>query len=628
MIGPMSEYHGQLELTWTNKDERLIAEGEYSSYSWVPPSDYRAAEVRLLNNIATVGDCRSDSSRASDNLLIQGDALHALTSLVRLPEFAKIYSGKVKLVYIDPPFNTGQVFEHYDDNLEHSVWLTVLRDRLILIRDLLAPDGSVWVHLDDKEVHRARSVMDEVFGPDAFVSTVVWENFYGRSNAAAISPAHNYIHIYAPLGKEKWRHIRNLLPREGAARTNYTNPDNDVRGDWRAGPIFASEERHEGLMYTVTTPTGKRVRPPAGSHWRMTKPEYDRMVEEGRITFGLDGKAAPAIKLFLKEVQDGLVPRSWWPHTEVGHSQEAKREIQALFPDVPPFDTPKPERLMQRIIEVASAPGEIVLDCFLGSGTTAAVAHKMGRRWIGIEWSAPTVATFAIPRLTEVVNGEDAGGISTTTSRTPLGDLPDSVTPDEANLAAKVLSELGDYGTFDSLPDISPAIVKSLVKKVRANAKQKVQTSRDWVGGGGFRVLNVADSMFDEDGGSIFLADWATNGALGEATAAQLGYEYRPAPPFSGTRGKTRLAVVDGLVNDAVVRLLMNALGDDERMVVCGTAVDPSARSILRELRPGSTLRKIPSSIIDEYRMPSSQLSEALEWMAAEAEMASAEESA
>jgi adenine-specific DNA-methyltransferase len=533
-------YEGRLELTWTNKDKRLLAY-EDGSYVWVAPSDYRVAEVRLLDEAGTVGDTNGPRKRASDNLLVRGDALNALTSLIELPEFAREYVGKVRLVYIDPPFNTQQSFLHYDDALEHSVWLTMMRDRLVQTKKLLADDGSVWVHLDDAEMAYCRVMMDEVFGRDAFVGVVVWENFYGRSNAAALSPSQNYILVYAPLGKERWRHVRNLLPRDERSASKYANPDRDPRGMWRNGPIFAPEERHEGLMYVVTTPGGRKVRPPAGSHWRMTEPEFWRLVTDGRITFGADGNGAPAVKLFLAEVQDGLVPRTWWPHTEVGHSQEAKREIQALFPDITPFATPKPERLIERIVQIATNPDDVVLDSFLGSGTTAAVAHKMGRRWVGIENSGETLDAFAIPRLTRVVAGEDFGGIT------------------------------GVVG---------------------------------WEGGGGFRVVDVSASMFASDGGNVVIAEWATNGKLAEATAAQLGFEFDVDPPFVGRKGRSRLAVVDGLVNADVARLLVDAMPAGELLTLCGTAVDPGAATALRELRRGSVVRKIPASILAEYRRP------------------------
>jgi adenine-specific DNA-methyltransferase len=236
---------------------------------------------------------------------------------------------------------------------------------------------------------------------------------------------------------------------------------------------------------------------------------------------------------------EGLVPWTWWPHEEVGHNDESKKELLALFPGVEPFDTPKPERLMQRIIHIATDPGDLVLDPFIGSGTTAAVAQKLGRRWIGIERSADTLDTFAVPRLERVISGADPGGIT---------------------------DEIG------------------------------------WAGGGGFRVLDVAPSMFAEDGGMIYLADWATNGRLAEACAAQLHFKVEADPPFAGRRGRTRLAVVDGLVNQDAARLLLDALPAEERLVVCGTAVDPAVRGLLRDVRPGSSARKIPQAILDDYR--------------------------
>ncbi len=530
-------YDGRLELTWTNKHLRLLAADD-GKYEWVPASDYRVAEVRLLHNAGDVGEVKTDKLRAQDNLLIRGDALNALNSLIEMPEFAREYVGKVKLVYLDPPFNTQQSFLHYDDALEHSVWLTMMRDRLLHTKTLLSPDGSVWVHCDDSEQAYLRVMMDEVFGRDRFVASVVWENFYGRSNAAALSPSHNYLLVYSPRGLD-WKKVRNLLPRDEKSANKYSNSDNDSRGPWRLGPIFASEERKERLMYTITTPSGRQVKPPAGSHWRMVENDFWTLVQDGRISFGPTGDNVPAVKLYLNEVQQGLVPKTWWPHTEVGHSQEAKREIQALFPNSTPFATPKPERLMHRIIHIATNPGDIVLDYFLGSGTTAAVAHKMGRRWIGIERSIATADTYAIPRLTKVVGGSDTGGVT--------------------ELVA-------------------------------------------WKGGGGLRILDVAPSMFAEDSGVVVLADWAINGQLAEATAAQLGYDYHSEPPFCGRKGRTRLAVVDGLVNEDVIQLLLRALGEEERLVVCGTAIDTSAREQLRTLRPGSSLRKIPQTILQEYR--------------------------
>ena len=531
-------YQGRLELTWTNKGQRLLA-GEDGSYEWVPPGDYRVAEVRLLHDVDTVGEVRSDGQRAKDNLLIQGDALNALTSLIELPELARKYVGKVKLVYIDPPFNTQQAFEHYDDALEHSVWLTMLRDRLIQVRALLSPEGSVWVHCDDSEQHRLRVVMDEVFGPASFVATVVWEKRYSRSNDAGVSVSHDYLHVYAPDSR-RWAQSRNRLPRSPSQAKQYRNPDNDPLGPWRTIPWDAPEIR-ENLGYPITTPSGAVRYPPPGRHWSGTEDRWLEIVSRGRAHFGRDGSGSPAVKRYLFEAP-GIVPNTWWAHEEVGHNDEAKKEIMDLFPDVPAFATPKPERLLARIIEIATNPRDIVLDCFVGSGTSAAVAHKLGRRWVAIERSVETVDTFALPRLAKVIAAEDAGGITEVAS---------------------------------------------------------------WEGGGGFRVMEVAPPMFVEHRGAVVLADWATNGALAEATAAQLGYDYQPEPPFAGRRANKRLAVVDGRVGAAAVEFIAGLLGDRERVAICGTSIDPDTRELLKELSPGSTLRKIPSSILRDYQIRS-----------------------
>jgi len=539
----MTTYDGRLELTWTNKHLRLLAH-EDGSYEWVSPPDYRVAEVRLLHDVASVGSV--GKKRSADNLLIRGDALNALTSLSRLPEFASHCLGKVKLAYIDPPFNTKQSFLHYDDALEHSVWLTMIRDRLLQIRDLMAPDGSVWVHLDDSEMAHARVLMDEIFGADKFVATVIWENRYSRSNDAGISVSHNYLLVYA-LNPTEWNKTRNRLVRSEAQAKQYKNPDKDQLGDWRAIPWDAPNIR-ENLEYPITTPAGTVRYPPAGRCWSRTKDQWDEIVESGRAYFGKNGDGAPSFKQYLSEAAP-IVPNTWWSHEECGHSDEAKKEILTLFPGTEAFATPKPERLIQRIIHIASNPGDVVLDCFVGSGTTAAVAHKMGRKWVAVERSAETVEKFALPRLTKVVEGDDPGGVTKVT---------------------------------------------------------------DWSGGGGFRVLDVAASMFEADEGLVFLADWTTNGALSEATAAQLGFAYEESPPFSGRKGRTRLAVVDGVVNQSVAEVLVSALPDEEKVVICGTGIDTDARPVLRELRPGSTLRKIPAALLDEYRS-ARQLSLAVE---------------
>lgn len=475
--------------------------------------------------------------------MIRGDALNALTSLAELPEFASEYVGKVKLAYLDPPFNTQQSFLQYDDALEHSVWLTMMRDRLVQIKELLAEDGSIWVHCDDSEQAHLRVLMDEVFGRQQWIATVIWQKRYSRDNRPAIGPVHDYIIVFAPSG-DGWKRYRNRIKR--AAAKEYRNPNKDPKGPWRPIPMDAQGHR-PNQMYEIVTPAGVTHKPPRGRCWSMIRSRFDELLAEGddhlpsrqgRVYFGKEGRGRPNIIRYLSE-DEGLVPWTWWPHEEVGHTDEAKKESMALTKAGEAFDTPKPERLLKRIVEIGSNPGEVVLDCFLGSGTTSSIAQKMGRRWIGIERSQATLDRFVIPRLTQVVEGTDSGGISET-----LG----------------------------------------------------------WQGGGGFRILDVAPSMFEADEGSVFIAEWASNGKLSEATAAQLGFEFESDPPFAGRKGRSRLAVIDGLVNSDVARMLVEALPDGELLTLCGTAVDGDVRPALRELRRGSTVRKIPASILSDYR--------------------------
>ena len=535
-------YKGRLELTWTNKAKRLLAPDD-GTYEWTDPTDFRVAEVRLLRDLAVTGRVRGTRARASDNLLIVGDALHALKSLSDTPEFARVYASKVSLVYIDPPFNTGEAFSQYDDNLEHSVWLTMMRDRLKQIEKLLSPHGSIWVHVNDDEGHYCKVLMDEVVGRDKFVAEIVWQKRTSRENRVAIGNAHDKILVYAPGGPKVWKKFRNLLPDEGG----YANPDSDPRGPWRSIPMTAQGKR-KNQMYVIETPDGRKVDPPKGRCWSMLESEYKKLLELSLIYFPKRGKdRRPRVKGFPSpDDSDGLVPMTWWTAEECDTTEGAKKEILNLFPDVEPFDTPKPERFLRRIIQIASKPGEIVLDCFAGSGTTAAVAHKLGRRWVTIERSESTVATYTKPRLATVVDGSDDGGISL---------------------------------------DV------------------------DWAGGGGFRTMQIANSMFDLVDGRIVLADWISGGDLSEAVAAQSGFSYEPDPPFAGRKGKTRLAVIDGLVNEGVCSVLLDLLADDEILLVYGTALDPVVRMLLSTQRPGSRVKKIPQSVLDDYR-----LGEKTEW--------------
>ena len=368
---------------------------------WLDDEQARRAVEKVPYRMLRPDDALSAGDPAAENMLIQGDNLDALKSL--MPYVA----GRVKCVFIDPPYNTGSAFEHYDDNIEHSTWLSLMYPRLELLRDLLAEDGSVWVSIDDNEAHYLKVIMDEVFGRKNFVATVLWQCRYSRSNDASISLSHNFLLVYAK-DTEKWKSVRNRLERDEKQTAQYANPDNDPRGPWRAIPWDAPNVR-PNLSYPITTPSGKVRLPPPGRHWSRTEDQWLQIVADGLGYFGKSGDGAPSFKQFLRDAS-AIVPNTWWSHEDAGHTDEAKKEIFKLFGSDSIFATPKPERLIQRVLQIATNPGDLVLDSFLGSGTTAAVAHKMGRRWIGIEMGAHA-ETHCAPRLKKVVEGEQ-GGIS------------------------------------------------------------------------------------------------------------------------------------------------------------------------------------------------------------------------
>lgn len=333
------------------------------------------------------------------NMLIQGDNLDALKAL--LP----YYKGAVKCIYIDPPYNTHSAFEHYDDNLEHSQWLAMIYPRLVLLRDLLAENGSIWVSIDDNEGHYLKVVMDEVFGRANFIDTVIWEKADSpRNSARQLSSDHDYIFGYSR--REDWAPRR--LPRTDAANSIYSNPDNDPRGPWLPGDPYANKPYSRG-MYSIEGPTGRTFQPPAGRFWRVSEDRLRELDTDGRVWWGPQGSARPSIKRYLSEVGE-LVPRTLWRKEDVGSNRQSKNEMRSLFPEEASFDTPKPERLIQRILHISTKPGDLVLDSFLGSGTTAAVAHKMRLRWIGIEMGDHAVE-LCKPRLDKVIAGEQ-GGVS------------------------------------------------------------------------------------------------------------------------------------------------------------------------------------------------------------------------
>ena len=375
-------------LRWLTRDDDMRTAGK------VP--------YRLLEEVPELGH----GARDAGNMLIQGDNLEALKAL--LP----YYAGQVKCIYIDPPYNTGSAFEHYDDNLEHTQWLAMMWPRLELLRELLAEDGSIWVNIDDREGHYLKVIMDEVFGRSSFLANVVWQKRYSRENRGVLGDAHEHVLVYVK-DEPSFRQRANRIPLDEKQSKVYRNPNNPKETDptkrWRGLPMTAQGYR-PNQMYEIVAPNGKVHTPSEGRCWSMIESEFKKKLAEGRIYWGKNGDAAPSVIRYLSEVE-GVVPWTWWPHDDAGHTDESKKESIKLFGGDNSADTPKPERLVERILQIASNPGDLVLDSFLGSGTTAAVAQKMGRRYIGIEMGDHAV-THCVPRLQKVVEGEQ-GGIST-----------------------------------------------------------------------------------------------------------------------------------------------------------------------------------------------------------------------
>jgi len=379
----------KLELTWIGKENRpklepriLLEDPEKSHHA-----PHRVTDHDLF-----------------DNRIIFGDNLLALKALEQ--EFA----GKIKCVYIDPPYNTGSAFEHYDDGIEHSLWLSLMRDRLEILRNLLSVDGSLWITIDDNEAHYLKVLCDEVFGRSNFVGNIIWEKVFASKNSSQyFSVNHDYLLVYAKI-TENWR--RNLLPRAESQQVDYRNPDNDPRGKWISVALSARNFYSLG-QWSTTTPSGRVIPgPPKGRYWAVSPDKFKELSIDNRIWWGQKGDGVPRRKVFLSEVQEGIVPPTIWSHEVAGNTQEAKKEVLAIVPsDVEVFATPKPEKLLQQILTVATNPGDLVLDSFGGSGTTGAVAHKLSRRWIMVELGEHC-HTHIIPRLKKVIDGTDQGGIS------------------------------------------------------------------------------------------------------------------------------------------------------------------------------------------------------------------------
>jgi adenine-specific DNA-methyltransferase len=503
----------RLELTWIGKEHRPRLEPRVLLED--PERSYHARH-------------RVGQNEIFDNRLIFGDNLLALKAL------EQEFTGKVKCVFIDPPYNTGSAFEHYEDGLEHSTWLSLLRERIDLLFRMLAPDGSLWITIDDTECHYLKVVCDEICGRARFVNSIAWEKDQGRRGDTDISSSHDHILLYAK-DRDVWRHTRNLLPRTAAQEARYRNPDNDPRGPWLQGDNGTAKSGSPSLRFPVTLPSGRVVRPPAGNYWRFSERSLQEALGEGRVYFGANGDSMPVIKRYLSEVQAGVVPRTWWPASEVGSNQDAKRDhLRKLLPDIEPFATPKPEGLLHRILRIATNPGDLVLDSFAGSGTTGAVAHKMGRRWIMIEMGEHA-HTHIIPRLTKVIDGEDPGGITK------------------------------DVG---------------------------------WKGGGGFRYYRLAPSLIETDKWGNPVINTTYNAAmLAEALCKLEGFTYAPSETVYWQHGRSTerdfLYVTTAHLGPDQLQQLSDEVGADRTLLVLCTAFRGNA-----DRYPNLTVRKIPTHVL------------------------------
>jgi len=338
------------------------------------------------------------------NLIIKGDNIKVLKKL--LPDFNK----KVKCIYIDPPYNNGESYNHYDDDYTHQAWLDEMTEALFSLKPFLTEDGSIWISIDDSEMHYLKIAADKVFGRHNFVTTIIWQQRTTRENRSVFSNNHEYILVYC-INQTEFKNSRNLLPATEDILKRYKNPDNDPRGDWQS--VSANVQDGHAVpsqYYNIIAPNGKVHSPPNGRCWCYNKERMDNEISNNNIWFGKDGNGVPRIKKFLNGKSRGLTPETLWLGNIAGTNKSAKKHFLQMFPNEKVFDTPKPEELIKLILEIATNENDIVLDCYLGSGTTISTAHKMNRKYIGIE-KGDHITDIVLERMNQVVNGEQ-GGIS------------------------------------------------------------------------------------------------------------------------------------------------------------------------------------------------------------------------
>ncbi len=538
-------FHCEMELEISMANKRKL------ELTWIGKERVTKLEPRILIEDAELSyhaSKRKGDADIFDNKLIFGDNLLALKAL------EQEYAGKVKCVYIDPPYNTGSAFEHYEDGVEHSLWLNLIRDRLYSIKKLIAEDGSLWISIDDNEAHYLKVLCDEIFGRSNFIGSIIWQKLFTVKNSAKfMSDMHEYILVYAK-DATKWN--RNLLPRSAELDESYSNQDNDPRGPWTTNAIQARNYYSQGT-YEITSPNGKKFLPPPGTFWRVSEATFDELKRDNRVWWGRDGSAIPRIKKFLKEAKQGVVPATLWFHGDVGTNAEAKIEIRRLFEGVNEdvFMTPKPEKLIKRILELATNPGDLVLDSFAGSGTTGAVAHKMGRRWIMIELGEHC-HTHVIPRLKKVIDGDDNGGIS---------------------------------------------------------------EAVNWKGGGGFRYYKLAPSLLAKDkwGNWVINKDYDAN-MLAAAVCKHEGFTYSPSETVWWAHGYSTesdfLYVTTQTLTEDQLIALSEDVGNDRSLLVCCAAYKTSA-AVLNSKLTNLTVKKLPNALLskcewgkDDYSLNVSKL--------------------
>ena len=513
----------RLELTWIGKDvrpklePRILLEDPTKSYH----AKHRVTENDLF-----------------DNRLIFGDNLLALKALEQ--EFA----GKVRCVYIDPPYNTGSAFAQYEDGLEHSIWLGLIRERLLLLRQLMRYDGSCWIHLDDNEAHYCRVIADEIFGRNNFIANVVWNKSYAvRSNAQFFSSAHEHILVYA---RDRAQLRLNQFGRVQKQIERYSNPDNDSRGPWQSvtmtislvggarGRQYAKTGVSENI-FEVVSPSGKVFLPPANRCWSRNPGGFKTLDVEGRIYWGPASSGAPRLKMYLSEASEGIMPTTLWADgNQFGHNQDGIRELRGL--GVGDFPTPKPEKLISQVLALASDPGDLVLDSFAGSGTTGAVAHKMGRRWIMVELGEHC-HTHIIPRLKKVLDGEDKGGVTEAVG---------------------------------------------------------------WQAGGGFRYYRLAPSLLQQDRWGQWIVNKDYNAEMLAAAICKLeGFTYAPSSDLYWQHGHSTesdfIYITTQSLNAEQLQAMSEEVGSARTLLVCCGAFRSDANRY-----PNLTVKKIPKMVLQK----------------------------